>query len=230
MNELAVSIGVVLLPGLVTSIICDKTAAHSEKWDGLKYGIYSFVFGVLCYALIQSVLIVRWCILEWFGWADASNLFFPMMHVWSIAVALKPDIRLEEILFASIAAPFIAAAATWINNEKFFNRVFQFLGLSYKYGDENLFSHYLTRNDVQAVYVRDATVNHTYEGLVSSYSETDHIQELVLVYVTVYEYSTSKKLYDLPSIYLSKPAGTFVIEAIPSSQWSSKDAETSSCA
>ncbi len=226
MNELAVSIGVILFPGLIASVICDKTAAHNAKWDGFKYGIYSFVFGVACYGLVQAAEFVLWQTCVLLSYIGVPVYTLPVLHVWSIITIHQADIRPIELLFATLVAPFVAAVATWTNNEKLLNKVFQRLGISSKYGDENLFSHYLAQSNVCWVYVRDVSTNQTYQGWVSAYSETDHIQEIVLSNVTVYDYKSSEMLYVLSSIYLSKPAGTFAIEQIPESQWSKENAET----
>jgi len=226
MNELAVSIGVILFPGLIASVICDKTAAHSTKWDAFKYGIYSFIFGVTCYAVVQVFAAVFALAPPIFLRMSFGDLSWPILHVWSIATAHKPDIALSEIVLATLMAPIVAGSATWISNGNLVNKLFQKLKISNKYGDENLFSHFLTDDQIICVYIRDLSTNQTYKGRVSSYSETDHIQEIVLKDVTVYEYETCNELYSLPSIYFSKPAGTFVIEAVPNKGAQKPDAET----
>jgi hypothetical protein len=127
----------------------------------------------------------------------------------------KADIIFSEVFWATILAPAVAAVATIINQRKYLTRFARWIGISYKYGDENLFSYYLNRTDIDRVYIRDLTTLQTYIGVVEQYSETDHIQEVVLSDVYVYEYETSEFLYKLPSIYLARATGTFVIEAYP---------------
>ena len=213
MNELAVSIGVILFPGLIASVICDKIAAHSAKWDAFKYSIYSFIFGVTCYAVVQGVYGASEMVAHWISGRPIGPL--PALHVWSIAKSQNLSIDLWEVDYATLAAPVVAGIATLINNNKLLNRFFRLIHVSHKYGDENLFSHYLNKRDVQWVYVRDPSTCQTYEGKILQWSETDHLQEIVLGDVTVYNYETCDRLYDLPSMYLAKPAGTFVIETIP---------------
>jgi len=53
----------------------------------------------------------------------------------------------------------------------------------------------------------------TYHGVVAAFSETDEIKEIVLNDVTVYQYDTSDKLYDIERIYLSKPKDSLIIES-----------------
>ncbi len=213
MNELAVSIGVILFPGLVTTLICDKIASHSPKWGVFKYGVYSFVFGVFCYAGVQGIDVL-WFWTEKLLCNSSKEPYFPL-HVWTIDTLQKADINLKEVVYATLVSPIVAVFATTINNYKILNKISKIIRVSDKFGDENLFSYYLNSKEVLWVYIRDIGTNHTYKGRVFSWSETDNIQEIVLYDVTVYVYKSSKELYSLPSIYLAKPTGSFVIEAIP---------------
>ncbi|MDD2325008.1 MAG: hypothetical protein PHW63_03215 [Alphaproteobacteria bacterium] len=213
MNELAVSIGVILFPGLIACVICDKIAAHSPRWGTFKYSIYSFIFGVLCYVCVELFLNAMTWISSLFCPLTVAS--YPPLHVWSIVTSQKADINIQEIAYATIAAFFVSIAATYINNNKFLYKIASYINVTRKYGDENLFYRYLSLNGVDWVYIRDPSTNQTYKGIVASYSENDHIQEIVLADVTVYEYETSVELYSLPSVYLSKPTGTFIIEAAP---------------
>ena len=213
MDELAVSIGVISFPGLLACIICDKIASHSPKWRAFKYAIYSFVFGVFCYGTEQAIYSLWRTILSATGCPVAQMP--SLLHVWSIATAQKVDIFFPEVVWATALAPVVAVVAALINNHKVLNRIAQRAGISNKFGDENLFSYYLNARTLQWVYIRDPNTNQTYKGSVVSWSETDHMQELVLADVTVYEYESSLLLYSLPTIYLAKPTGSFVIEAIP---------------
>jgi len=91
----------------------------------------------------------------------------------------------------------------------------QWIGVTSKYGDENLYSKYLNTAEIDWIYIRDPVANLTYQGKVVSFSENDSIQELVLSDVTVFRYEDSEMLYSVPKIYLAKEAGKFIIEAIP---------------
>jgi hypothetical protein len=139
-------------------------------------------------------------------------LVFGTLTTWTIIDATLPSIPLKEVFFASIISPLIAFSASAIINFKLLNKLAQILKVSFKFGDENLFSFFLNSEEVDWVYVRDREGELTYLGRVISYSECDSIQEIVLSDVSVYEYETSKHVYDLSLIYLSKQLGSFVIE------------------
>jgi hypothetical protein len=212
MNALAVSIAVILFPGLIATAICDQIATHSPRWRTFKYTVYSFIFGVSCYIVLQF--------LEWVPILISNVLHdlhqpFVQLRVWSIAYAQRADVDLWEVLWASAIAPLVAGVATAIDTRKLLTRLARRLRVSNKFGDENLFSYYLNSEDVRWVYIRDPHVNQTYVGNVRDFSEADHIQEIVLSDVTVYNYESSERLYSLPTIYLARPIGTFTIEAVP---------------
>lgn len=165
-----------------------------------------------CYAILQlSVDVLHEVAVLFFG---ALSPFPAPLKVWAMATTQKIDLNLYEVAFAAIIAMPLAFAVTAINNYKLLNKAAQKCKISYKFGDENLFSYYLNRDDIRRVWIRDPNVNQTYDGEVISWSETDHIQEIVLANVTVYAYENSEELYWLPSLYLARPTGTFAIEQV----------------
>ena len=52
MNELVVAIAIILFPGLIATVIYDTLTVHQPRWGNFKYGIYSYIFGVVCYLLV----------------------------------------------------------------------------------------------------------------------------------------------------------------------------------
>jgi hypothetical protein len=210
MNSLAISISIILLPGLIASVICDKITVRSTRWDAFKYSIYSFLFGVLSYGLLELIS---------HGWQLKSIIFaeepifeFSSLKIWSIIQDEKNCIKLSEVFGATLLAPIVALISSTFVNYKVINRIAKKVKVTQKYGDENLFSFFLNAKEVDWVYVRDSETKLTYFGRVVSHSECDSIQEIVLSEVTVHDYETSEELYSAPIIYLSKKLGSLVIE------------------
>ncbi len=213
MNKLAIATVIILFPGIIAAIICDKITVHNTKWGSFKYGMYSFVLGISCYVSLQLLAFTK-------DLMDAivptySHLKWTQLEVWNIIKKDDVDIIFSEVLLATLLSVPIALLATYLINHKIFNKLATSCGVSRKYGDENLFSYYLTSDDIDWVYVRDIPNRLTYQGRINSYSENDNIQEIVLYDVTVYSYEESDELYSLPSIYLCKRMGKFIIESIP---------------
>jgi hypothetical protein len=222
MNQLAVAIAIVLFPGLIVSVICDKVTVHNTRWDAFKYAIYSFLFGLICFTLLQGIVIALAQadrLLPGLPWTKDGSL-----SAWSLVYDEKFKVNLAEVVWATLLAPLIAAAAAATVNLKLVNRIAQWLGISRKYGDENLFSFFLNTNELEWVYVRDKSTGLAYSGKVVSFSECEGAQEIVLSEVEVFEYESSEKLYGVSYIYLAKQMGNFVIE-VPNEIGATDDAE-----
>ena len=213
MNDLAVLIGLISFPGLIATVICDKLLVHAERWNSFKYGIYTFIFGVGSYVVLQF--------LAWVTSLGCRHLPFlsqhPTLGLWN-TLSSGQHLHFSEVAWATGLSPLIALAAVYCVNKKHMTRFAQRFGISNKYGDENLFSYFLNSPDVLWVYLRDPAAGFSYMGAVRSFSETKEVQEITLTDVTVYSYDDSEPLYKLDSIYLSKPLGTFTIESPRSAQ------------
>lgn len=223
MNSLSIIVSIILFPGLITTIICDKLIVHHNKWEAFKYSIYSFLFGVLSYSILQIFKII---------YNELIILIVPLpkflsnrLDIWNIIQNEKFPLNLMEIAIATCIAPILAILVTNIVNKKILHKWTQDTGLSSKYGDENLFSYYLNQEDIEFICIRDKLSEMIYVGILSAFSENDMIQEITLLNVKVYEYNTSVKLYDLDSIYLSRPQGSLSIEIYPKSEKENKNDE-----
>lgn len=212
MNQLVVALVVILLPGIIAAVIADKVAVHS-KWTSFKFSLYAFVLGVSCYVALQLVC-YAWYIIST---CSVSGISGAHLNVWSASVADNPEIPAIEVIIAFMFAFPIAVFASVVNNNKLLLKFATRFGISQKFGDENLFSYYLNLQELTWVYVRDVSNNLTYQGIIVSFSETEQMQELVLSDVSVYRYEDSALFYEVPSIYLAKPIGQFIIEALPES-------------
>lgn len=211
MNQLLVSLIVILLPGIIATIISDKLTTHS-KWDSFKFSLYSLILGMAAYVLLQ-LLVYLFDII--FCTILSYKLIWSHLAIWAnILVDKKNSLSSLEICQAVLLALPVALIASYTINYKFFNKIAQKIKVSYKYGDENLFSYYLNTKEIDWVTIRDTENNLTYEGRVISHSENDNIQEIVLSEVTVYRYTDSAELYSIPTIYLSRASGKFVIEEV----------------
>jgi hypothetical protein len=201
----AIAVSVILFPGLISTVIADKITVHSKNWVSFKYGIYSFVFGVFCYVIVQ---ILSWLMTYIPERLNILPLRAGTLAVWSIVTDNRARIDLREVFAAAFFGAFLV-------NYKIFHKFAQKLLISQKYGDENLYSYYLNAKEIDWVYVRDFERKLTYQGRVISFFENDKIQELVLADVTVFAYEDSTEYYSVPNIYLCREMGRFVIEAIP---------------
>ena len=212
MNQLAIAIVVILFPGILATIIADKVAVHS-KWDSFKFSLYALVLGILSYLFLQLIVIIF--DLAHYIINHAKEVNYHILAVWNMALQQKSIIKPWEIGASTFLSVLVGYFASFIVNYKILNKIGQKLKITTKYGDENLYSFYLNAEQIEWIYIRDIENNLTYQGRLVSYSENKDIQEIVLTDVTVYRYKDSAELYSVPSIYLCKKSGNFIIEAIP---------------
>ena len=198
------------MPGIIANVICDKITVHS-KWSSFKFSLYAFVLGMSCYVSLQIIYYA----LDYYNCVSLDEIKYTHLKVWGASVTDNPEIPAIEVVFATIISLPISLLAAYLINHKVFNKIATFFKISTKYGDENLFSYYLNADEIDWIYVRDIEGKLTYQGRIVSYSENDLMQEIVMSEVTIYNYEDSAELYSVPTIYLTKPLGVFVIEAIP---------------
>ena len=210
MNQFVVTLVVILIPGIIAAVISDKITVHS-KWNSFKFSLYAMILGLSAYAGLQLIFyavdIFKACSFNVPSWSH--------LNVWNSAISEKHKIVASEVVYAAILSLPTAFFASFLINYKVFNKFAQGLKVSSKYGDENLYSYYLNAKEIDWVYVRDIENNLTYQGRIESYAENDHMQEMVLYDVTVFRYQDSVQLYSVPTIYLTKEMGKFIVEAIP---------------
>jgi hypothetical protein len=210
MNGLAISVAIILLPGLMAAVICDKITVHNPRWDYFKYAVYSYLFGVVSYSLLQ---VGYWSIDFINNFCFCEDVSFLPLKTWSIITDSEAKVDLKEIALAVFfTSPVVAFLASTLVNRKLITNLASKFGVSNKYGDENLFSFFLNSPGIDWVYIREKHKGFTYLGRIASFSENDKFQEIVLSDVEVYDYETSELLYKLEAIYLSNQIGSFVIE------------------
>ena len=195
-SQLTLKLIILLIPGAIASIIFEKLTIH-KKWDAFKFIAHCILLGGLSYLLADVIcgMPIRDPDFEKF-WLNLQEAIIP------ISVVIKS-------LFAAILVGFITSA---LDNYKVVNRLGKFFKFSTKYGDENLYSYFLTSPEVNEIFLHDIANNITYHGMIDSYSETDEFKEIVLRDVKVYVYDTATLAYEINRIYLSRPKDSIIIE------------------
>jgi hypothetical protein len=195
----------ILIPGALASMIFEKLTIH-RPWNSFKFIAHSILFGVLSY------LVTGWSI----------SLISPFFNFHLAQLMLWRDLTSKNIPFdeigkATFTAIVIGFLSSALDSYKIINRFAAWLKITNKYGDINLYSHFLNSPNIGAVYFRDLKSKLTYHGFVEFFSETDEIKEIVLINVIVYnsEIESDKntvELYRLNAVYLSRPKDEVLIE------------------
>ncbi len=211
MNEAVITVAVILFPGILATLMVENFLNYSPKWGSFKFSVYSFVLGVMTYIALQLIIMI-------IGIFPSKITILPQLtgtlDIWTFAGNREGVINLYELFAAIIISPFFGIIVARLTNDKKWIGLNKLAG-SKKYGKENLFSHFLAAEGLDHVYIRDYEQDIMYEGSVASFSENDDIQEIVLENVRVFRNHDSELLESLPSIYISRPVGKFLIEDAP---------------
>nr|WP_288931322.1 hypothetical protein [uncultured Allomuricauda sp.] len=195
-SELTLKLILLLIPGSIACIIYERLTIH-KQWNSFKFVTNAILFGAISYLVAQLG----------FGICGTDETF---ANFWENLPT--KEIPYDAIAKASMISILIGISSTAIDNYKLINRFGKWLKLTNKYGDENLYSYFLNAKEVEEVYIRDIENNITYHGIINSFSENEHFKEIVLIEVDVYEYETSKIMYSLDKVYLSKANDNLIIE------------------
>lgn len=203
-SDLTLRLIVLFIPGVIAALIVNELTVH-KSWSSFQNGAYIILLGFLSH-LSYHFLQLPFCWL--FARASANGGGTPFF--WKSLIDKSVPIEPLELLGAALLGVIVGLIVSAFIQHKVLNRVAKFLRISDKYGDENLFSYFLNAKDVELVYIRDRENKYTYEGFVSSFSETSGIREIVLTEVKVYDFDTSEELYAMPRIYLSLSASAVI--------------------
>ncbi len=207
-SELTLKIIIILIPGIIAVSIYNKLTVNHKNNTTTRTIINAILLGVISYLTLQGIgNIIIFCSYLFKG-TEFKNY---ELEIWK-SLANKNIIPYSEVLYTGIISVFLGALISLIEQKKWINKFAQWLRISSKYGDENLYTYFLNSEQIDEIYLRDIENNLTYHGVIAAYSETEDIKEIVLNDVTVYQYTTSEKLYDIERIYISKPKDCLIIE------------------
>lgn len=206
-SALTLKLIILLIPGALGTLIMNRLTIRKEL-SPFKFMLNAIIIGVFSYLLLQLFSNTVHFISNIFSCQTGG---YKQLQIWS-SISDKTIIPYEEVLYSSICSIIIAILGSLIDQYKIINKLAQKLGISNKYGDENLFSYFLNAKETQIVYIRNIKNNLTYHGYVNSYSETNDLSEIVLSNVSVYRYDDSSLLYEVDQIYLSFAKNEIIIE------------------
>lgn len=115
-------------------------------------------------------------------------------------------------MFAYIVAIPFGLVVGYLVQHKVLNNFLQKIKLTTRFGDGDVWSHFLNMEIVEWVIVRDKQNNLAYFGNVRSYSEANDKREILLEKVDVYTSDTWIKLYSSEAVLLELNDKQFSIE------------------
>jgi len=167
----------------------------------LVLALYALVLGLACYllyALAKTAVVLKW----------------PPTVDLVRSLADNEPLDFTEIFLATALAPLVGLTVSLALNRHWLNRLAESIHVSNKFGDIDVWARTFNSPDLTDawVVVRDFNRDLAFEGWVNAFAETYELNELLLRDVRVYQSSTSQFLYEVNSMYLTRPKDSLTIE------------------
>lgn len=209
LSELTLRLVVLLVPGAVAALVVEKLTEH-RPWSPFAFVLHSILLGTAAYFAHQGF---------WYAMAFITGLWAPfnvhLLSFWASLFDSSIAISLGEVALTclfSIAVAYIVSAGV---NHKVLFRSAQFLRVSRKFGDEDVWAYFLNSEDVHWVWVRDHARGLAYAGWVQAFSATPPVREIVLREVEVFSNERGELLYRVPAMYVAGEPSEITVELPP---------------
>lgn len=208
-SELTVRLLVLFLPGIIATNTIDLLTTHRKR-QPYQFVLHSYLIGAASYMILSFFVYLNNRLVE----------FHNEVPTWKVTFLTsllnnKSAIIWTEVFFASVVGFILAIIIVKIINEKMIYRVANFLNISNKHGDDDVWDYLFSSEEVEWITVRDADTKIVYVGAVSTYSQKDEKRELILSQVEVYKEIGNnqplKDLYSLNNLYLSFDVNSKII-------------------
>ncbi|EKN5086638.1 hypothetical protein EFV65_20420 [Yersinia enterocolitica] len=210
MDSLTVSLVAIMIPGVIMAFIYDVYTQH-KSWDSFKYILISIIFGLMIYFIDQCIIFI-WQFME-SKISNKESVSWYFLSVWDIAN--KSDIKVVpyEVFFGVASSIPLGLLVVYINKKRIFHEIFLKMGVSNKYGDDNVFIRSIEKMSETSsfCYVLLRDENLSVAGKIYLYNENDKTQEIGLLDATITDTETGNILFLTSFIYLSKEYGKIMI-------------------
>jgi len=215
LSNFTIAIFFIFIPGLICTILLQQLT-YFEKESGFFFIIHSFILGIVCYLLYTAIflLIVKLRFTsEEFELSFLNAILIPD-YLSSVDASKEVTNIITEVMYASALSVIVALLLSAIINLKLFQRFAQFIQVTKRFGDVDVWSyiHNSPNKSLEWVYVRDIKYNLVYYGWVNAFSETFKENELLIRDVIVYNNTTGAKLYKTPALYITRNTNELTIE------------------
>ena len=200
LGDLAFRLILILFPGVIATLLYRRLIVK-KKWESIDIGLNTLLFGILSYLLLQLIYLI---------FRNGELIIWQRLQD-------NQSVPYLEILWASLTSIITAGIVAIIVNRKWINRLANWLGITFKYGEDNLFYTYLSDINLSEVHIKDPTNNLIYTGYVIYYSEDEDVREIVLSDVDLFEYDSAIHMNSLKSVYLNRAKTDNLIIEVPKS-------------
>lgn len=196
-----IKIIIIVFPGIVAYSLFHnlKASRASYLWEA---AIEIFIFSFIAY-YVENLFnrILKHGFRFWIGEVIPNNIN---------AILTNAEISWVELLYAIGVAVLLGLIFALFYNKKIITKIGQFLRITNKYGDEDVWEYLYNSPNIEWVHVRDFENGLIYLGYVKAFSNKPNTHELLLTDVDVFD-NDNNKIDKLPAIYLPL-SNNYVVE------------------
>jgi hypothetical protein len=199
MNTFILQLIILLFPGFIWLKI-EEVSTRTGGWSNYEKILRAFFYGLVSYLTI-------------FGLYELCDQEFTRINMDTANGEIINLKHLDEIIFSILTSVIISVLWCTAKNKKYFIRTLQWLNVTNKFGDEDLWDYIFESPDAfsEYVHVRDFENQLVYSGWVKSFSDDNILRELILRDVITYDFD-GNIMFETPVMYLSRPRENINIE------------------
>jgi hypothetical protein len=200
------------IPGISCYFLLKKLVGKIGA-DTVESVLSIFVLSVLSYAASDLFFWVSHFI-TWLPWGKTADSFGSVNSLF----AESPKLAEKAVLLATFFSVPVAWLLSWFHHKKVWNRFSQWLGISRRFGDEDLFVLLLDggANQERWYVVRDHKEDLSYYGAIVFWSDEGPDRELIMADVDVFSnQGEAARLYSCKSMYICRNRDDISIELDP---------------
>lgn len=206
LSVLTLRVVLLFFPGVLCALVVHALTIQRERTTP-QFLTSAFVYGVSTYLLLAGLRAVSAGCTKLLGWEAPPRVTF-----FNVLTNEKARIAWGEIGLSAIVALLLAFVVSSVANHNVLYRVAARLGISRRFGEPDVWSHFLNSPEIRWIAVRNLADDIIYEGFVQAYSDTGADPQLLLSDVSVYRASTGTKLHDRKRVYLTPRKESVIIE------------------
>lgn len=206
LSVLTLRVVLLFFPGVLCALIVHALTIQRERTTP-QFLTSAFVYGVSTYLLLAALRSGLAALAESFGWPVPPRVTF-----FAALTDERARIAWGEIGLSAVVALALALIVSAAGNHNVLHRFAERIGISRRFGEPDVWSHFLNSPEIRWIAVRNLSADVVYEGWVEAFSDTGQSPEIVLRDVNVYRNSSGTKLYERSRVYLTPDKQSLVIE------------------
>jgi hypothetical protein len=206
LSVLTLRVVLLFFPGVLCALVVHALTVQRERTTP-QFLTSAFVYGVSTYLLLAALRAGIAAVARMFGWPVPPRVTF-----FAALTDERAKIAWGEIGLSAAVAVLLAVIVSAAVNHTILHRMAERLRISRRFGQADVWGHFLDSPTTSWIIVRDVSADLLYEGWVDAFSDTGADPQLLLSDVAVYRASTGTKLHDRKRVYLTPRKDSVIIE------------------